>query len=198
MVNPRVSIGKTNTVGFAKSDNMREGSKSSCVDGCARTALSRRIYLRVLGVHVVSPRGYGRVGRRSVNPTGIKILGTPVGSEEFHLVCTRERLAEEAVLWRAIPWVQDLQCAWQPTVQPFRAFPAFQHRTRKAMTGGCRRLCEPTESSKPVDIAHANGRTVSFRGFMGRRTSHDPPASPPPTPSFIRWRMEEQMVVWVN
>ena len=63
------------------------------------------------------PEGMEELGDEVWNPTGIKILGTPVGSEEFHLACTRERLAEEAVLWRAIPWVQDLQCAWQLFVQ---------------------------------------------------------------------------------
>ena len=59
------------------------------------------------------PGDHGRLGRRSVEPTGINILGTPVSSEEFHLPSTRERLGEEEVLWRAIPWVQDLQWAWQ-------------------------------------------------------------------------------------
>ena len=48
---------------------------------------------------------------------GLKILGTPVGTPEFHAESTRERLEVETQLWRAIPWVLDFQCAWQLLVQ---------------------------------------------------------------------------------
>ena len=50
-------------------------------------------------------------------PAGLNILGTPVGTSDFHGEATRERLEEETQLWRAIPWVLDLQCAWQLLVQ---------------------------------------------------------------------------------
>ena len=46
------------------------------------------------------------------SPEGLKILGTPMGTPEFHSQATRERLEVETQLWRAIPWVPDLQCSW--------------------------------------------------------------------------------------
>ena len=46
-------------------------------------------------------------------PAGVKILGTPVGSLDFVESVTEERLEKEQELWRAIPSVPDLQCAWQ-------------------------------------------------------------------------------------
>ena len=51
------------------------------------------------------------------NPRGIKILGTPVGSQEFIQEVCEERLQQERELWEAIPWVPDLQCAWQVLLQ---------------------------------------------------------------------------------
>ena len=42
------------------------------------------------------------------NPRGIKILGTPVGSQKFIPEVCKERLQQERKLWEAIPWV-----AWQ-------------------------------------------------------------------------------------
>ena len=44
---------------------------------------------------------------------GIKVLGTPVGSDVFVQSHTNERLEEEDRLWEAIGWVPDAQCAWQ-------------------------------------------------------------------------------------
>ena len=93
-------------------------------DVCALSAPERTsaIYKRLeetlfattgIRLHTGKTRTWNRAGEI---PEG-KMLGTPVGSEEFHFACTPERLAEEAVLWRAIPWEQDLQCAWQFLVQ---------------------------------------------------------------------------------
>ena len=48
---------------------------------------------------------------------GIKVLGTPVGSDVFVQSHTNERLEEENRLWEAIGWVPDAQCAWQILVQ---------------------------------------------------------------------------------
>ena len=42
----------------------------------------------------------------------LKILGTPVGSHEFVEAKIEARLADERLLWEAISWVPDLQCAW--------------------------------------------------------------------------------------
>ena len=51
------------------------------------------------------------------NPQGLKVLATPVGTWQFHEAASQERLAEEEDFWRCIPWVPDLQCAWQLLVQ---------------------------------------------------------------------------------
>ena len=48
---------------------------------------------------------------------GVKILGTPVGSEQFVERVSRERLAKERELWVSIPKKPDLQCAWQLLLQ---------------------------------------------------------------------------------
>ena len=51
------------------------------------------------------------------NPQGVKILGSPVGCEEFVSSFIERRLADEQKLWDAIPSVLDLQCAWQVLLQ---------------------------------------------------------------------------------
>ena len=48
---------------------------------------------------------------------GVRILGTPVGSDSYVETATEERINEEARLWAALPWVPDLQCAWQIILQ---------------------------------------------------------------------------------
>ena len=47
----------------------------------------------------------------------MKILGTPVGSDEFVEAKIEARLADERLLWEAVSWVPDLQCAWQILLQ---------------------------------------------------------------------------------
>ena len=49
--------------------------------------------------------------------SGIKILCTPVGDDEFVRRLSEERISKEQYLWRAIAWVPDLQCAWQILLQ---------------------------------------------------------------------------------
>ena len=51
------------------------------------------------------------------NPLGVRILGTPVGHEEFVTSFLEELLAEERKLWDAIPSIPDLQCSWQVLLQ---------------------------------------------------------------------------------
>ena len=51
------------------------------------------------------------------NPQGVKILGSPVGCEEFVSSFIERRLADEQKLWDAIPSVPDLQCVWQVLLQ---------------------------------------------------------------------------------
>ena len=63
------------------------------------------------------PERMAELGPSVWSPAGLKILGTPLGTPEFHSIATRERLEEETLLWRAIPWVPNLQCSWQLLVQ---------------------------------------------------------------------------------
>ena len=51
------------------------------------------------------------------SPRGVKILGTPIGSQEFVRSLGVEWLQEEQRLWEAISWVPDVQCAWQILLQ---------------------------------------------------------------------------------
>ena len=51
------------------------------------------------------------------NPEGVKVLGTPVGSRAFVDEVINKRLREEHKLWDAIPWVPDVQAAWQILIQ---------------------------------------------------------------------------------
>ena len=46
------------------------------------------------------------------SPDGIKILGTPLGSQAYVEAFVQNRLEEEDKLWAAIPDIPDLQCAW--------------------------------------------------------------------------------------
>ena len=51
------------------------------------------------------------------NSEGIKILGTPVGSDQFVQEVRDSRLEEEGRLWEGLSWVLDVQCAWQILLQ---------------------------------------------------------------------------------
>ena len=52
------------------------------------------------------------------SPQGVKVLGAPLGSFEFIKEVSDGRLEEEEQrLWDAIPWIPDLQCAWQVLLQ---------------------------------------------------------------------------------
>ena len=63
---------------------------------------------------------------------GVRILGTPVGSDSCVEVATEERINEESRLWAALAWVPDLQCAWQILLQC--AGPRCHHFLRTTMT----------------------------------------------------------------
>ena len=59
------------------------------------------------------PEEIAELGPEVWSPEGVKILGTPVGSGEFVARVVAERLVQEQKLWDALPWVPDVQCAWQ-------------------------------------------------------------------------------------
>ena len=43
---------------------------------------------------------------------GIVVLGSPIGTAEFVEAFNGEKLAEQARLWKELPLLPDLQCAW--------------------------------------------------------------------------------------
>ena len=63
------------------------------------------------------PEGMAELGPDVWNPEGMKVLGAPVGSTRFVEEVVNKRLEEEAKLWEAIPFVPDLQAAWQILLQ---------------------------------------------------------------------------------
>ena len=63
------------------------------------------------------PERMEELGANVWNPEGLKVLGTPVGTPRFHQAASEERLQKEEEFWRTIPWVCDLQCAWQLMLQ---------------------------------------------------------------------------------
>ena len=79
------------------------------------------LQVEVIRLHTGKTRTWNKVGEvpnrmeelgPSVwSPARVKILGSPVGTDEFCLEAARERLEEETQLWRAIPSVPVLQCA---------------------------------------------------------------------------------------
>ena len=119
------------------------------------------------------------------SPAGVKILGSLVGTDEFYLDAARERLEEETKLWRAIPSVPDLQCAWQLLVQC--AGPRCHHFIRNVppehsatyaqghdrgmrevmgslLEGAARKSPPEARSRTAGHVAHADGRTrFAFR-----------------------------------
>ena len=65
----------------------------------------------------IRPPDLDELGEDVWDPEGIKILGTPIGSEDFVQRAIDRRLEDEAKLWDALTWVTDLQCAWQILLQ---------------------------------------------------------------------------------
>ena len=67
----------------------------------------------------VPPPRMEELGPDVWSDSGIKILGTPVGDDEFVRRLSEERISKEQHLWRAMAWVPDLQCMANPS--PVRA-----------------------------------------------------------------------------
>jgi len=86
------------------------------------------------------PPSMESLGEDVWSPAGVKVLGTPVGTDAFVEKLVAERLADEQRLWDAIPEVPDLQCAWQLLLQC--AGPRANHLLRtllpsQSATYGC-------------------------------------------------------------
>ena len=114
---------------------------------------------RVAGIHTGKTRVWNRsgvslpnvedLGEQVWNPEGIKVLGTPVETDQF-VSDVAERVQEETRLWEAIEWVPDLQAAWQILVQCagsrcHHLLRTLHPRASPASTHSCTMLacCEP-------------------------------------------------------
>ena len=87
----------------------------------------------------IRPPDIDDLGEEVWSPDGVKVLGSPIGTEAFIQSFTDRRLEEERRLWNEIPSVPDLQCAWQllvqcagmsPRVDDCAPFPISQVRSR--------------------------------------------------------------------
>ena len=94
---------------------------------------------------VVIPDNVEDMGPEVWQPEGITVLGTPIGSEQFVSRKMAERIEKERQLWRAIPTVPDLQCAWTLLLQSAR--PRANHSMR---------TMPPTQSATYC-VAHDEG-----------------------------------------
>ena len=65
----------------------------------------------------IRPPDIDGLGEEVWSPDGVKVLGSPIGTQAFIQSFTDRRLEEERRLWNAIPSVPDLQCAWQLLLQ---------------------------------------------------------------------------------
>ena len=122
------------------------------------------------------------------NPQGVKILGSPVGFEEFVSAFIERRLADEQKLWDAIPSVPDLQCAWQVLLQCagprchhlLRTVPPSQSgRNAQGHDAGMQRTMEVLLGTIPGGDAQVE---------MARHIASPPPSPPPPPlPEWEDW-----------
>ena len=88
-------------------------------------------------------------------PAGIKVLGTPIGYDQFVAEKMSERIAKERELWDAIPTARDLQCASQLLLQS--ANPRANHTMRTLPPSVSRVYCE----------AHDEGIWSTAKQLMG-------------------------------
>ena len=103
----------------------------------------------------VVPEDGDRLGPEEWQKDGITVLGTPIGSAQFVL----ERIAEERLLWDAIPAVPDLQCAWQFLVQSSN--PRANH-TPDVATESVTRV---RRSPRRRHLEHSGRHQARFAGF---------------------------------
>ena len=71
----------------------------------------------------IVPEDIEEISPEAWQPAGIKVLGTPIGSDPFVADKMSERIAKERELWDALQTVPDLQCAWQLLLQGLAQIP---------------------------------------------------------------------------
>ena len=104
----------------------------------------------------VPPPHVDQLGPEAWQPEGIKVLGTPIGSEAFIREKVMTRIADEQRLWDAIPRVPDLQCSWQLLVQS--AGPRANHVIRTL----------PPELSAEYASEHDRGMWRTAMALLGQ------------------------------
>ena len=88
-------------------------------------------------------------------PAGMKVLGRPIGSDQYVADKMSERIAKGRELWDALPTIPDLQCAWQLLLQS--ANPRANHAMRTL----------PPSISRVYREAHDEGIWSTAKQLMG-------------------------------
>jgi len=109
----------------------------------------------------VCPPGMQELGAEVWSPAGVKVLGTPLGTDAYVAQHVAERLADEKRLWDAIPEVPDLQCAWQLLLQC--AGPRANHLLRTL----------PPSQSQAYARAHDDGMWTAAQRLLGELPGGD-------------------------
>ena len=103
----------------------------------------------------ISPPNVEDLGEQVWSCEGIKVLGTPVGTDEFVPDVVIQRAQEESRLWEAIGSVPDLQAAWQILLHC--AGPRCHHLLRKL----------PPRQSRQCAVLHDEGMMRVMDSPMG-------------------------------
>ena len=111
----------------------------------------------------VEPEHIHTMGENAWQPSGIMVLGTPIGSEQFVREKLQDRIIKERRLWQAIPNVPDLQCGWQILLQS--ANPRAHHTLRTL----------PPAMSAEYVLAHDEGLWETARALLGEIPHEDAP-----------------------
>ena len=107
------------------------------------------------------PENVDRLGVDAWNAEGVKVLGTPIGTEAFVSDHVTDRMGEEQKLLDALSDVPDLQCAWQILLQC--AGPRCNHLLR---------TLPPTQSTEYAD-AHDEAMWKAVGTLLGALPSSD-------------------------
>ena len=103
----------------------------------------------------VIPPNMQDVGEDVWSPNGVKVLGTPIGGEDFVRQASDSRLDEESRLWEAVSWVPDVQCGWQTLVHC--AGPRCHHLLRTV----------PPSQSRQCAVGHDAGMMRAMESVLG-------------------------------
>ena len=124
---------------------------------------------RVWNRSQTQPDNIDELGPEVWQPRGITVLGTPIGCAEYVSEKMTKRIETERKLWDMIPFVPDLQCAWQLLVQS--ANPRAIHSLRTL----------PPSQSSEFAVAHDEGLwgvaeiLLDIQGSAGNKTQSRSP-----------------------